>query len=37
MSHQTLMIGMEMVPEALVIFNQLTQLIAWKDFIAEGQ
>jgi hypothetical protein len=28
MSHQTLMIGMEMVPEALVIFNQLTQLIA---------
>jgi hypothetical protein len=33
MSHQTLMMGTDMVPEILVIFNQLIQLIAPEDFI----
>jgi hypothetical protein len=28
-----LIMGTGMVPETLVIFNQLTQLIAWEDFI----
>jgi hypothetical protein len=33
MSHQTLMMGTDTVPETSVIFNQLTQLIAQEDFI----
>jgi hypothetical protein len=27
------MLGTEMVPETSVIFNQLTRLVAWEDFI----
>jgi hypothetical protein len=30
--HQTLMIGTEMIPETLVIFNPLTLLIAHKNY-----
>jgi hypothetical protein len=33
MSHQTLMMGAEMVIEMLVIFNQLTQVVAQENFI----
>jgi hypothetical protein len=33
MSHQTLMMGAEMILKMLVIFNQLTQLMAQEDFI----
>jgi hypothetical protein len=32
MTHQTLVMGTEMVPEISVIFNQLTRLIAQEDF-----
>jgi hypothetical protein len=37
MSHQTLMIGTEIVPETSVIFNQLTRLITREDFINFGR
>jgi hypothetical protein len=32
MSHQTLMMGTDMVPEMLAIFNQLTRLAAQENF-----
>jgi hypothetical protein len=34
MSHKTLMMGTEVVPEISVIFNQLEWLIAQEDFIS---